>query len=295
MPFGLTEDEADHYKVLVDGVPYELRDSLIEWLKPILVEAVAEAHRVRLEVNYARIQRLEMLTRVPMISPIDVEDWPASARVEWFEYALFLRDMPPRSLLRVVDATLSEAWYGTDTTALDDMLCICKSKWMVGTRVGKQGLVAREPEGVQDMVDATIASAGTAGHILARAWGKVHAFTPDDTGAYADAVRAVEAAHPIVEPKSSTATLGTMARVIEDQGDWHLPLREDQRAPHPKMLVAMMRSLFRGHRDRHGKDDYRDVTHEEAQVGIVLAATLVSWFASGSVQRRPADSQDRSS
>jgi hypothetical protein len=138
------------------------------------------------------------------------------------------------------------------------------------------------------MVEGTIDSSGTAGQILARAWGKVHAFTPDDSGAYADAVRAVEAAaQPLVEPKNDEATLGSMAAVMRNQGDWRLPLREHQHAPTAEMVVAMMRSLYRGHVDRHGRDDYRDVTHEEALAGVALAATLVSWFASGAVQRRP--------
>jgi hypothetical protein len=61
-------------------------------------------------------------------------------------------------------------------------------------------------------VEGTIQDAGPAGHILARAWGKVQAFTPDASGAYADAVRAVEAAaKPLVEQKNEDATLGGMA------------------------------------------------------------------------------------
>ena len=69
------------------------------------------------------------------------------------------------------------------------------------------------------MVEGTIESSGTAGQILARAWGKVHAFTPDDSGAYANAVRAVEAAaKPLVEPNNEDATLGGMASVIRNQG-----------------------------------------------------------------------------
>jgi hypothetical protein len=61
---------------------------------------------------------------------------------------------------------------------------------------------------------------------------------------------------------------------MRNQGDWRLPLREHQHAPTADMIVAMMRSLYRGHVDRHGRDDYRDVTHEEASVAVALAATL---------------------
>jgi hypothetical protein len=214
---------------------------------------------------------------------------PEESFVRWESYTEVFREMQPGPLLRVIDGVLSARWYGTRTKELDATLAMGKSKWMVSERYGKPGLEAREPEGVQDMVEGTIQSSGTAGQILARAWGKVHAVTPDDSGAYADAVRAVEAAaKPLVEPSNDEATMGGMAGVMRNQGDWRLPLREHEHAPTGPMIVAMMRSLYRGHIDRHGRDDYRDVTHEEALAGVALAATLVSWFASGTVQRRPA-------
>lgn len=276
VPFGLNEDQAERYKVLVDGVPPKLREPLIAWLKHLL----AGEHGV---LN-GRTRHLELLSEVRMGVPEEMY-------IRWSDYTKVLREHDGPSLLAVIDAALAAGWYGTRTKELDETLKLAKSKWMVGERFGKPGLVSREPEGVQDMVEATIASSGTAGQILARAWGKVYAFTPDGPGAYADAVRAVEtAAHKLVEPDNDEATLGGMAGVIRNQLDWRLPLREHQHAPTGEMLVAMMRSLYRGHVDRHGNDDYRDVTHDEARAGVVLAATLVSWFASGAVQRRPESS-----
>lgn len=278
VPFGLSSDETERYQVLVDGVPSKLREPIIAWFKHLLSANDYE------KLHNSRTRHLEMLTDVPM----GVRE---NAYVKWGEYTNVLREMEDKALLSVVDAALSSEWYGTRTQELDVALHMSKSKWMVGARMGKPGLVSREPEGVQDLVEATIESAGTAGQILARAWGKVHAFTPDDPGAYADAVRAVEAAaKPVVEPTNSEATLGSMASVMRNHGDWRLPLREHQHAPTPEMLVAMIRSLYRGHVDRHGNDDYRDVTHEESRAGVAMAATLVAWFAAGAVRRRPASS-----
>lgn len=210
---------------------------------------------------------------------------------DWDKYVQALRGMEQLSFLRLIDGALALEWSGKRAGVLDRLLRLGRSKWTVGERMGRAGLVSREPEGVQDMVEGTIASAGTAGQILARAWGKVHAITPDDTGAYADAVRAVEAAaQPLVEPTNREATLGGIANVMRNQGDWRLSLREHQHAPTGEMIVAMLRALYRGHIDRHGSDDYRDVTHEEAGAGVALAATLVSWFSSGAVQHRPEQS-----
>ena len=273
--FGLTDDQAEQYTVLVDGVPQRMREPVIAWLRHVF--RGGDSGLVRAE----RTRHIEMLTGVPM----GVAD---ERYYRWAQYNEVFRTMKEDHLLKVIDAVLASQWRYTQTAGLEEALRLSKSKWMVGTRMGKPGLQAREPEGVQDMVEATIASGGTAGQILARAWGKVHALTPDDPGAYADAVRAVEAAaKPLIEPDNDDATLGGMAGVMRSQGDWRLPLREHQHAPTAEMLVAMMRSLYRGHADRHGTDDYRDVTHEEAKAGVALAAILVSWFASGAVQRRP--------
>ncbi|MFJ9317243.1 hypothetical protein ACIRN4_23860 [Pimelobacter simplex] len=276
VPFGLTDDEAERYKVLVDGVPQRLREPLIAWLKTTL-----GSRSYPYEVNNSASRNVEMLTDVRVGVPGD-------AYIEWKDYSEVLRKLGDQDLLRVVDAVLSPGTYGIQWEALVEILNKGRSKWTVGERNGKRGLVERVPEGVQSMVESTIASAGTAGRILARAWGKVHGLQPDDSGAYADAVRAVEiAAHPLVEPNNDDATLGGMAGVMRNHGDWRLPLREHQHAPTADLLVAMMRSLYRGHADRHGSDDYKDVTHEEAEAGVVLAATLVAWFTSGAIQRRP--------
>lgn len=273
MPFGFTNDEAEQYQVLVEGVPAPLREAILGWLRPILSSSDYS------EVYNARAIELSMLTRINL--GVREDDF-----LKWTQLAQLLRKLPEEELLRLVDAALSKSWR-RETAQLESALSLSKSKWKVGSRLGARGLVSRVPEGVQSMVESTIANSGTAGQILARAWGKVHAITPDNSGAYADAVRAAETAiQPVVEPRNKEATLGTLASVMKAQGDWRLPLREHQHTPSSDLVPAMLRTLFRGQADRHGTADYRDVTHEEAETGVVLAATLVAWFASGAVQRR---------
>jgi hypothetical protein len=265
--------QAEAFRVLVDGVPRKLLEPLLDWMKPVLWSGDDD------RVSSQRTQPLELMTDVPIGIPS--ESW-----IYWDDYSRRFRKMDDQDLLRIVDAILATDLHRAGASNLEGLLRLAKSKWSVGERQGKPGLVTRQPEGVQDMMEATITGAGTAGQILGRAWGKVHALTPDDAGAYADAVRAVEiAAQKLIEPNNSEATLGSMSAVVRNQGDWRLPLREHDHAPANEMLVYMMRSLYRGHIDRHGRDDYRDVTHEEALAGVSLAATLVSWLASGLVTR----------
>jgi hypothetical protein len=48
----------------------------------------------------------------------------------------------------------------------------------------------------------------------------------------------------------------------------------------------MLKSLYRGQRDRHGSAAYSDVTHDEAKAAVLLSVTLVGWFAGDLVQER---------
>jgi hypothetical protein len=200
-----------------------------------------------------------------------------------------IRRLPETEFLRVVDYVVGTSHpQGGYERTLEEILSSARSKWAVGERLGRVGLIERVPEGVRLSVEGTIASSETAGHVLARAWSAVHGLVANDSGAYQDAVRAVEiAAIEIVEPSNSQATLGTVIGRLEGDGDWGLRLREHSKAPHSDLILSMCRTLWFGHRDRHGSVDYSVVTHEEARAAVVLAATLVDWFSSGSVARRP--------
>jgi hypothetical protein len=200
-----------------------------------------------------------------------------------------LRDQrTEREVLRVTDYLLSLQYQrSASVQELEAVLLQGRSRWMVGTRHGKPGLVERVPQGVQDAVEGVIASAGTAGALLAKAWADVHGIASQDSAAYANAVRAVEtAAIAVVMPKKVDATLGTVIGQMKADGDWRLPFREHPDAQSADLLLAMLRTLWVGHRDRHGNPDYSDVTHEEARSAVVLAATLEDWFSAAVVQRR---------
>jgi len=273
-PFGLNQAERDTYEVLIDGVPEWLREPLLAWIRPRLLTA-------RGDVSAAICLDLQLATRVDL--RVTVGRYVAPETLV-NTLRLGIRDV---ELLRVVDYLVSTR-YGSDyRDALETTLSQARSKWTVGQRLGRFGLVERVPAGVQDHVEAVIASSSTAGHVLARAWAYVHGLTANDSGAYSDAVRAVEiAAISVVQPRHAEATLGTVLGQMKADGDWSLPLRQHADAPSAEMLLMLLRTLWFGHRDRHGSVDYSDVTHDEARAAVGLAATLVDWFASGAIARR---------
>lgn len=172
---------------------------------------------------------------------------------------------------------------------LKELLERGKSAWTVGTRSGRPGLVRRVPLGVQVAADSVMARAGRAGVRLAKAWEQLYGLAPNASEAYRLAILAVEdAVIPIVSPTNSSATLGTVLRQLEDQGNWLLPMdREHPGAPTGDLLASMMRMLWHGQHDRHGGQPSApgNVSSDEAMVAVGLAVTLVQWFDSGLVRR----------
>ena len=100
-------------------------------------------------------------------------------------------------------------------------------------------------------------------------------------------MKAVEtAAIAVVMPRKIDATLGTVIGQMKADSDWTLPFRPHDDYPPEQVVLGMLQTLWRGHRDRHGSTDYSDVTLEEAKAAVSLAATLVDWFAAGVIARR---------
>ena len=277
MPFGFTDTEYEDYAVLLDGVPAWMREPLIGWLE---ASHLTDGSWVRT----AAALQLQTVTRIDL-------GVPAGAVMQMANLRPRLRKLPEKALLRVIDYMLSVTGPTPRSTSwqqLETILQSAKSKWTVGQRMGKVGLIERVPAGVQAAVEGTIASSGTAGTVLARAWSYVHGLEPNDSSAYADAVRAVEiAAIAVVQPNHGTATLGTVLGQMRADGDWRLPLREHQQTPTADLVLGMLQTLWYGHRDRHGSVDYSDVTHDEARAAVALAATLTEWFTSGALTHRP--------
>jgi hypothetical protein len=130
---------------------------------------------------------------------------------------------------------------------------------------------------------------GSADGHLRKAWECVHAPEPDPVRAYWEAVKAVEAAaHAIVEPNNSNATLGSMIRKLRTHPESvSLAMSgRDGRAGDTERLIACLELLWKGQSARHGSDTpTRLETLEEATMAVHLAVMLVQWFTSGAVRR----------
>ncbi|MFG1849569.1 hypothetical protein [Micromonospora carbonacea] len=201
------------------------------------------------------------------------------------------------TFLDAIDATVAygdwvtEGWteYGNPDD-LERMLAAANFAWRVN--VDWRNLERRIDPTATAAVTATIrtASEEAAGH-LAAAWDACHGRHPDPDKAYAEAVKAVEAAAcPLVLPANGNATLGNVRDHLRDApAKWQLDLpRKDGNAGAVTPVVGMLTALYEGQRSRHaGTASARRQTQAEAEAAVHLAATLVHWLTADVLRRTP--------
>jgi hypothetical protein len=288
-PFGVDDEEqVAEYDALHDGVPRWMSAAFWAWADG----CITEDRMYRDRSGSFRILRVTLVEELGQTLQLalpnlrhDNSDY--SSREHYLgeaRKALRSHSNP----LAIADYLLAHA-PSNDSATFDSLLERTKSAWRVGERFGKPGLVRRVPLGVQDGADSVIERSGRAGVRLAKAWGELYGLEPNASEAYRQAILAVEdAAIPVVSSTNKSATLGTVLKQIEDQGDWKLPMtRQHDKAPSGEVLIGMIRTLWHGQHDRHGGQPSApgNVSHEEAVIAVGLATTLVHWFDARLVTR----------
>lgn len=289
-PLDLEDDESiAEYDALHDGVPEWMCAPYWAWVRDEITQ-MRRVYTNSMSGSYSQIRMLNVTLVEQMCLALKLT--LPNLRSENVDYSTG-RDQLNGAMkvlrahthpLQVADYLLA---HRTDANSqiLQDLLDRAKSARTLGQRAGRPGLIRRVPLGAQIAADDTMARAGQAGVRLANAWEALYGLSPDPSIAYGHAIKAVEdASIPVVSPKNTSATLGTVIRDMEQQGDWKLPMdREHDKAPTGPVLVSMMRVLWHGQHDRHGGQPSApgNVSVAEASVAVGLAVTLVSWFDAG--------------
>jgi hypothetical protein len=301
-PLGVdTDEQAAGYDALHDGLPKWMATPYWAWVRTALTIRIPygspsvgrsaigayrgqQQHVDGLDVALNEQMGQTLRIAVPDLRVSSVDLVTGHNQLDRAISALERHDAP----LQIADYLLA---YGGHAKAdeLDGILTRSKSAFKVGVRADRPGLVRRVPIGVQVVADSVMARAGRAGVRLTEAWEALYGLTPNASAAYRLAIVAVEdAAVPVVSPRNTRASLGTVLKQMEDQGDWDLPmLREHPAAPSRLVVIGMLRMLWHGQHDRHGGQPSApgNVSTKEAQIAVSLAAALVAWFDAGLIRR----------
>lgn len=288
-PLGIeTEEEIASYDALHEGVPAWIHTSYWRWVRQSITTR-------RMSIRSSNLDALDesFFEKMCTILQIPVPDFRqpridialAQQQLDWAIKKLQSHE----NSLQIADYILAHK-DSIDAGKLAEVLQLGKSGWQVGERAGLNGLTRRVPSGVQVAVDSIIGRQESAGIKLAKAWENIYGLTPNPSEAYSLAIKAIEdAAIPLVSPKNSRATLGTVIRDMKNQGDWTLPLgREKESQPSGEVVIGMMELVWHGQHDRHGGQPSAPglVSLEEATVAVTMAVSLVNILAGSLVTRK---------
>lgn len=276
-PLGASSDELTEFLTLRPGIPTYMREPIIQWV----IGGAAKT-------SGGHFYTTGFLLRFQTVSKTNLSI--EGTAINGSNLQALLRAFPDHTLANLVHFVLSEVsvpLHGQNTvrtSSVEDILSSGGSSYTVGLIQGRFGLMDRVPAAVADTVEDVISSAGKASSLLSSAWEQAFGMNKNPSHSYYDAVRAVEVLSvPIFSPNDKLGTLGKDINVLRnDQSGKFTFVMHGGSTEH---VLAMMKLLWHSHTDRHGHADYAGVTAEEAQAAVLLASTLIGWFAKGMVTK----------
>lgn len=286
-----------------EDVPVHMERPLLAWVEYAISNDEEFARRV---VTRLRASSLVVDGRDRRATSIQILHWLVAGKTDYCQLAR------PVDQLSVIDAIigLCPVWDDEDDIGecfgdwpheievLDEILADSGSAWRVDQEL--RGLYRRVEAPVVEAWQRARSAAEESGRpnaarFLAEAWKKVYGMHPEPTDGYTAAVKAVEAvAVPVVLPDKPRAIVHHVRTELNKHPErWRFVLAEAENVQPGEgsieLVVTMLDRLLRGETERHGVEGVnRPSTPAEAQAAVHLAAVLVQWFISGTIQPRVA-------
>ncbi|MFF5502005.1 hypothetical protein [Streptomyces roseolus] len=179
---------------------------------------------------------------------------------------------------------------------------LVESRSVYEVRPDQRGLRRRMEAGLSEALNTAADAAETGGYgaarrSLDRARDKLMAVHADPSGAYVDAIRAVEAvACPMFLPRDPLPTLGKVRDHLRNaDAKYEYALTDKSGKPGDTGgVVAMITDLWEGHSDRHaGGPREVSVSQEAAEAALTIATALVTLLSRKAVRPRTAAASER--
>jgi hypothetical protein len=256
-----------------EGMPAWMLQSARQWVKPFLTDGRGSAVA-------STLQSLEVALRTAPLSWASPEHALDSLFTRMWEDEEFA--------LNVLDYALHFCPRdGARATDLNVILYQAGSVWEVQPAVEGAGCqLARRAIGPLPEVIEEVRNVNQRAHAhLLSAWGKLMGRDPDPSGAYREAIRAVEVvAAPVVTPDDPKATLGKIIPAIRAKPEkWTVDLVEAT----PTQVADTAAMIWQGQFDRHGTADENvplNVSQEQADAAVHVSIALVRLFAGGHIR-----------
>lgn len=277
-PPGLGIEKTREFLSLKEGIPKSANSAVYRWI--VGNSAGRDLIKVDFLVDFQTALRQDL-----GIAPVRYSQ--AQDVIE------FLGELDQTTLAYLVDFMLSKfnVGYRADrVNAMENILSSAGAGWTVGARGDHYGLIESLPTGVVQTAEDVVSLNSEAGALLSSAWDGAFGVNKRPSHAYYDAVRAVEVlSTALFSPNDSQATLGKDINVLRNAPEkWSFVLEGSPKVSTSpvEQVLSMMQLLWHSHEDRHGREDYKDVSVAQAQAAVFLASTLVGIFSQGMLERR---------
>jgi hypothetical protein len=274
----------DDEDVLAVGIPPWLSNSLGVWLSHAFSEPTYDyaGYVSGSEASGPKILAAERALRQKLVvgSPSKSLGDMVDRIVEDQEFGLDLLDYAVHTL---------DSSDRVDVQHAERLLSIFEeggSAWTVGIAADRRFELQHRVERAGAAAAADARAAGRAGDHISRAWSSAFGRSPNPSYAYAEAIRAVEAAAiPVFTPNDAKATLGTIIAAIRDKPEkWTVHLKTPSVFDSVTAFRSMLELLWKAQHDRHGMPaatSADDITQHEAEAAVHLAVTCVLWLERG--------------
>lgn len=250
-----------------DGVPLHLKSALVGWVQRFTLDA------------YGGVNSEALLTLISRLQ------WPIHERdvTQRFVKVHALIESDDECFLDALDLLCTRATAG-QRRALDEILENGLSRYRV-RRIEPYGLEERLGDETRSSLALAASVDDDAAEHIKQAWVEAYGRDTDATRAWHSAIKAVESLlKPIVEPKNSLATLGSMKSALRGKPEkWTFALTK-QDGDNSAQLFIQVLEIIGYEPGRHGTDPDR-ATIEQARVVVLQAVTIVEWLRAGALKR----------
>lgn len=256
-----------------EGLPPWLKGPVLEWVNDAFLAGGYEQDEA------LRALQLDFRLERPLGGQVSARNDLIKRMRDDDEFALDVLDWMVHNHRYFSAGHQSQEWVDE----LGQLLNQGGSAWEVVTvEYMSHQLIRRVVGPVVEVLEQTASDATRAHGHLSAAWSKLMGRGPDPSGAYREAVKAVEAvAKPVVLPKDDRATMGLMIAAMRDK-----PAKWSTTLGTVDGVRAQMEAVWTGQFDRHGTDDEDaplNVSQEEADAAFSICLNLVRQFAGGHI------------
>ena len=261
-----------------EGIPSWIDQAVRSWLLVMLIRT-----HERLFARLHFTGNFDYRDSSPLVDSLNEADL-----LDWIDGALKVNADKHREI------GLEDSYLEGDTKDLQTLLTEGHSIWKVSDSF--DGLERRQDSTVTAAVHRASDAATSSGRIAAaerlqNAWRHTYGLHPEPSRAFGEAILAVEAvAVPVITPKEAGAHLGHVYGQLRTQGHlYELAITDKSGVPASVQPVTeLVALLWHGHTDRHeGNVPSIPISQEAAEMAVHAAATLVQWFATGVIRRKP--------